>query len=136
MIFDWSELVNFLIFRHIVLLWLRIWISLCLRRSWLRFRVSFRILWTVRVLVWTRLVLSFIVMLNLLLILTAHFFILNNVCKIHFFFQTLNSSFGLVTNTKNSEVIVWIILLTIFFNFTASCYFLELLTFFNWFFWW
>ena len=136
MIFDWSELVNFLIFRHIVLLWLRIWISLSLRRSWLTFRVSFRILWTVRVLVWTRLVLGFIVMLNLLLILTTHFFILNNVCKIHFFFQTLNSSFGLVTNTKNSEVIVWIILLTIFFNFTVSCYFLELLTFFNWFFWW
>ena len=136
MIFDWSELVNFLIFRHIVLLWLRIWISLSLRRSWLRFRVSFRILWTVRVLVWTRLVLSFIVMLNLLLILTAHFFILNNVCKIHFFFQTLNSTFGLVTNTKNSKIVVWIILLTIFFYFTVSCYFLEILSIFNCFFDW
>lgn len=125
-----SQLINFLVLRHIILLRLWIWISYCLRRSWFRFRISIS---RFGILVWSRLrlIVSLFIRNNLFFFVTANFLIFNNICKIHFFFQALDSTFGLISNSENSKVIVWIILLAILFHCTASGYFLELLSVFR-----
>ncbi len=132
-------MINFLIFRNVILLRLRIWMSHSLRRCRLWILISF---WSLRrswILIWDglRLVVSILILLYLLIFITAYFFSLINICKIHLFFQALNASFCFISNSKDCIIIVWIVLLTIFFNLTVSCYFFKTVSnftnlFFRW----
>ena len=106
----------------------RLWILISfwsLRRSW--------------ILIWDglRLVVSILILLYLLIFITANFFFLINICQIHLFFQALNASFSFISHTEDCIIIVWIVLLTIFFNLTVSCDFFKTVSnftnlFFRW----
>ena len=120
-------MINFLIFRNIILLRLWIGLSHSLWRSRFWIMISIWILRRPWILIWNRLVLSILVLLYLLIFIATYFFFFINVCKIHFFFHALNTSFSFIPNTKDCKIIVWIVLLTILFYLTISCYFFKAL---------